>query len=130
MTIPPMIATIVPAFIKSFLSTTPVLTSKALLGVPKTVQNASDAANPTDRTVILGFILRRRAILKATGVKIATTAVLLNKFVTKIVTKVIRIISKNIGIPPKGFIRKSAIHAAAPDTKKALPNAIPAPKSK
>ena len=45
--IPPIIATIRPAFIKSFLSTAPVLRGKALFGVPKTVQSERDATNPT-----------------------------------------------------------------------------------
>ena len=42
-TISPMIATIAPAFIRSFLSKAPVLISKALFGVPKTVQSERGA---------------------------------------------------------------------------------------
>lgn len=87
MTISPMIAIIAPAFIKSFLSTGPVLTSKALLGVPKTVQKASDAANPTDRTVILGFIPKRRTILTAIMVQIATVTVFASIFMIKLLIK-------------------------------------------
>ena len=127
---PPISAIKSPDFISSFLSTIPVLTSKALLAVANTVQNASDAANPTDKAVIFGSIPKSIAKLNAIGVKIATVAVLLNKFVTRIVAKVIEIMIKRIDKPPRGLIRNSATQFAVPDSKNALPNAIPAPKSK